>query len=150
MGKKNNGSNEEWLKLCDYVHKEILLYSKDMKFPKSLALRLRGLSKGQFIANNKIKPMANYTIEDILLTFKINKLDILNSTSDKFKFKDEKHRINYIMVIVENKINDVVLKRQKLRKENEIVKDVEVQEKSKAEYIKKSKSIKNEKLKSLW
>lgn len=142
---------QEWLGLCDYVHKNILEYDDKMKFPKTLALRLKGLAKGQFIANNKAKPMAEYSFKDILLTFKMNKLDILIATANKDKFKDEKHLINYIMVIIESKINDVVKTRIRIEKENDRAKDVVVQEaENKAEYIIKTKEVKNKKLDDLW
>lgn len=151
MGKYSKEKQEKWLKLCSYVHKEILGYSEEMKFPKKLALRLKGLSRGQFLANNNIEPMAEYSFDDILLTFKINKLDILISAGDKGKFKDESHRINYIMVIIENKINDVVLRKSKLNKEKEIIESVEVQEGRKADYIKKTKKSKvSSRLSDLW
>ena len=150
MRKYSNEKQEKWLELCEYVKKEILGYGDEMKFPKPLALRLKGLSKGQFVANKNIKPMANYSFEDILLTFKINKLDILMAIGDKNKFKDEEHRINYFMVIIEKKLNDTVLKRKKIEKEKAAVENVEIQNGRKADYIKKTKAKNNDKFKELW
>ncbi len=139
------------MELCEYVKKEILEYDDEMKFPKILALRLKGLSNGVFIANTNIRPLASYEFEDILLTFKMYKLDILIAIRDKSKFKDENHRINYVMVIIENKLNEVVIKRKKIEKEKSRAESVEIQNNDvKANYIRKTKSKKNDKFKDLW
>ena len=106
--KLSNPKSEDWLKLCHYVKIEILGYDNSMKFPKFLALRLQGLSRGQFIANKNQQSSANYDFKIILETFKKLKIKILNLTQNK-KFKNEFSKINYIMAIVENEINDVVL-----------------------------------------
>ncbi|MDU4051218.1 MAG: hypothetical protein E7H33_09900 [Clostridium perfringens] len=151
MRKYSDEKQYKWLELCEYVKKEILEYDEDMKFPRSLALRLKGLSKGQFIANTNIRPLASYEFEDILLTFKMYKLDILIAIRDKSKFKDENHRINYVMVIIENKLNEVVIKRKKVEKEKSRAESVEIQNNDvKANYIRKTKLKKNDKFKDLW
>ncbi|WP_283697638.1 hypothetical protein [Clostridium perfringens] len=151
MRKYSNKKQEKWLELCEYVKKEILEYDDEMKFPKILALRLKGLSNGVFIANTNIRPLASYEFEDILLTFKMYKLDILIAIRDKSKFKDENHRINYVMVIIENKLNEVVIKRKKIEKEKSRAESVEIQNNDvKANYIRKTKSKKNDKFKDLW
>lgn len=113
MNKKlSSRKNEDWLKLCHYVKLEILGYDDNMKFPKFLALRLQGLSKGQFIANKKQSTNANYSFEIIPKTFKKLKIKILTLISNK-TFRNEFSKINYIMAIVENEINDIVLATKK-------------------------------------
>ncbi len=106
--KISNIKNKDWLKLCHYVKTEILGYDDNMKFPKLLALRLQGLSKGQFIANKNHSRTANYDFKIILETFKKLKIKISKLTQNK-TFKSEFSRINYIMAVVENEINDTVL-----------------------------------------
>lgn len=103
-----NPKSEDWLKLCHYVKAEILGYDNSMKFPRYLALRLQGLSRGQFIANKNQNITANYDFKIILETFKKLKIKILKLTRNK-TYKNEFSKINYIMAIVENEINDVVL-----------------------------------------
>lgn len=103
-----NPKSEDWLKLCHYVKIEILGYDSSMKFPRFLALKLQGLSRGQFIANKNQQNYANYDFKIILETFKKLKTKISNLVRSK-TFKSEFSKINYIMTIVENEINDVVL-----------------------------------------
>ncbi|MCD3275578.1 hypothetical protein [Clostridium botulinum] len=148
MGEKIE--HQKFLELCEYVHTEILEYSKDIKFPKHLALRLRGLQKGQFIAKNNAKPLANYDYEAILLTFKMCKFDILSKIRQKDNFKDEKHRINYMMVIIEDKINDVVLKIEKNKKAKRKSELIEIYDDKGAEYKTKTKKIKSSIIDNLW
>ena len=106
--KLSNSKSEDWIKLCHYVKTEILGYDNRMKFPRYLALRLQGLSKGQFIANKNHYINANYDYRIIIETFKKSKFKISKLTQNK-TFKNEFSRINYIMAIVENELNDVVL-----------------------------------------
>ena len=47
-----------------------------------------------------------YSYKVILFTFKFKKRDILAAIQGK-TFNDEKHKFNYIMVIVNNSINDI-------------------------------------------
>lgn len=141
----------KWIELCEYIKKEILQYDDGMKFPKHMVLRLKGVHKGQHIINNNASAMAEYSFDIILMTFKIHKFDILSAMS-KHKFKDEQHRINYIMAIVENKINDTYLRMKKVEKAQENAEEIEiniVDENEKAEYKPKTKNIKNSRLKDL-
>ena len=102
-------TNDDWLELCKYVEKDILNYDDNMKLSRDAVLRLRGLSKGQFIANNNAKKNAEYSYKLILITFKAKKLDILRAIHNK-KFKNERQKFNYIMAIIENSINDIYKK----------------------------------------
>lgn len=114
---KDGFSQEEWLELCVYVETRVLGYKENMKAPRSLYLRLRGLSRGQFMANNNAKKQAEYSYKIILLTFKYCMVSINNAIVTK-NFKNENNKLNYIMVIIENNINDVYLKLEKRKKEN--------------------------------
>ncbi|WP_125154844.1 hypothetical protein [Clostridium rectalis] len=148
--KTKNIEHEKFLELCEYVKNEILELPKECKFPKFLALRLRGLHEGKFMANNKIKPMASYDYEIILLTFKINKFDMLVKLRQRDLFKTEKHRINYMMAIVEGKINDVVLKVKSSKKAKEHTLNVNINDTLAAEYEPKTKQMNNNLLNNLW
>ena len=100
---------KEWDDLYQYVRSEIFQYSTDMTLSKHMVMRLKGLREGKFYANKTQKSMGNYPYPIILLTFKLCKQRILNVLVTK-NFKLEQNKINYIMAIVENNINDVVLK----------------------------------------
>ena len=148
--KMTEQEKKDWNELYQYVKLEILGYDKDMKIPNYLALRLKGLKNGKFMCNNKTNNFADYTFEEILLTFKINKIAIINATKNTVKFKDEKHRINYIMAIVENKINDVALRNREIKFEIEKSKGIEINlNDNKADYVHKTKNVKNSRLKGL-
>ena len=84
---------EQWNELCEYVKKEILRYGDDTKFPRFLALRLKGLANGQYIVNNNQKLQGKYTFYEIKITFMYCKQDILYGFS-KNVFKDENHKIS--------------------------------------------------------
>lgn len=118
---------DEWDEMCQYVKKEIMGYDENMKIPKYIILRLRGLQKGQFLANNNIKPMASYSSKIILLTFKFKKMDITKSIQRKqADFKDEKHKFNYIMSIIESSINDVYLKCKQKEEQKRRIENVDI------------------------
>lgn len=135
--------DQDFRDLCEYVRKDVLGYNDDMKLPTKFILRLQGLRKGQFVANNRIEPLANYSCEDILLTFKLKSFDIKTALSTK-TFNSENHKFNYIMAIVESSINDVVLKKINTDKVSEKIQvfNVNIEEEPKAEYKKKTKSKK--------
>ena len=141
---------KEWNELYEYVKTTILGYNKDKKLSKWFVLRLVGLHEGKFCANKTTKPMANYDYKTILMTFKMNKIDILNGIKDKDKFKDEQHKINYIMVIIENKINDTYDTINRVNKAKEKAKAIEITNNDdRAEYKKRTKEVKNSRLKDL-
>lgn len=119
MSKYTEKQNQDWIKLCDYIKKSILGYTSEMKFPKYLALRLKGLSEGNFIANKHCEPQASYSFEQILITSKLVKPKVQNYFNhNSAKIKDERHKINLIMLFIEQEINDVVLRLQN-KKDNE-------------------------------
>lgn len=151
MDKKKQ--NEDWKTLCEYMKKDILGYSDDMKFPKVLALRLKGLSEGKFMANKNITPEASYSFETILLTCKACKHKIHQYyASSANKIQDESHRINLAMMFIENEINDVVVRLKRVESSQEKLSQVELtnQVHEGAEYVKRTKEVSNKKLKDLW
>jgi hypothetical protein len=100
---------KEWDDLYQYVRSEILQYPTDIALSKHMIMRLKGLREGKFYANKNHKSMGNYSYYTILLTFKFCKQKILSALTTK-KFTNEQNKINYIMVIIENNINDIALR----------------------------------------
>ena len=151
--KMTKQETEEWNELYNYVHDEVLKYSSDMKLPKFIVLRLKGLKDGKFCANKKQDSAASYSFKTILYTFKICKIDIINYvTRNSDIFKDERHKFNGIMVIIENNINDVVMRLKNIKKSEEKVENLKMDNQMHEgfEYIKKGESKINKNLEDLW
>lgn len=141
---------KDFYELCDYIKYKILEYTEDMKFPQFLALRIKGIQQGKYLANNNSKKQANYSYPDILLAFKIYRFAILSELRDRQKFKDEKHRINYMMKIIESKLNDVIEMRKARDKSNEKAENIKIDAIELGAYKKKTKENKNKRLNDLW
>lgn len=152
MNKTEAKSNEKWIELCEYVKKEILGYDDNMKFPQYLALKLQGIKRGEHIANNHHKENANYDDDTILYTFKIcrNKIVDYLHRNEK-KIKDEKHKINLIMKIIEPEINDVYLRLKRVKKSKAKAESMDYanQSNNSAGYTKKTKET-NDRMKKLF
>lgn len=139
---------EEWAVLYDYVKVDVLGY-KDKVLPRQMVLRLKGLANGKFMANSKVKSNGEYTFNQILLAFKLSRAKI-DSYMMSTSFENESHKVNGIMLFVEQEINNVVdmLKRKESMKEKVEATNLEHHCASGAEYKKKSSGI-NERLKGL-
>lgn len=124
MGKTTDKEKQDFDKLYQYV-KKILGYSDDMALPKFMVMRLKGLKDGKFIANNKTKSKASYDYYTIYLTFIYCKDKIQKALQTK-KFANEQNKFNYIMAIVENNINDVVIRLKNAKKVEEKIKTSEI------------------------
>ncbi len=146
MAEKLNTKDPVFVELCEYVRTEIFEYDETKKLSKHVVLRLMGFSQGKFMANNNIPAQAKYTWKEILLTFKIHKHLLKTSSA---KIKEEKNKFNYIMAIVDSKINDVS---QRLKEKDAIEKkmeSLEIIQTEGAEYKKKSKD-KRPSLQDIW
>lgn len=142
--------NQDWIDLCKYVKKELLQYDDSIKFPKYLALRLKGLSEGKFIANNNTKPKAKYSFKTILLTCMIIKPKVLNYfKNNTAKIKDENHKINLIMMFIEQEINNVVIKIEERERTKKELDKLNIPDYKPTEY-KKHSNKENKNLKDLW
>lgn len=139
----------DWCELYEYVKTDILKYDTQ-KLPSYFTLRLKGLAEGKFMANKNSQPMASYDFTTILYTFKICKPKI-SEALNSVPFKDESHKINYIMVIIEKEINNVVERINKKKNSEEKIEiiDVSHQENEPAEYKRKAKK-ENKHLEDLW
>ena len=147
--KMSKEEKKDWNELCEYFKKEILGYGDDMKFPKFLALRLKGLQTGNFIVNKNNKLQGNYTFQEILLTCKYSKLDIMIGFRSN-SFVDEKHKINYAMSIIESNLNTIKERLKSRERQEERIASIEINTGEEiAEYKKKSKEVKNKRLKGL-
>lgn len=142
---------EQWNKLYQYVRKEILLYDKSQSIPPSLVLRLKGLRKGKYIENKKIEDKADYSYEIVLYTFQICKSTIMSSISNK-TFQNEKNKFNYICKIVENNLNDVYLRVNRVKKLEENIENLDtgILSHDSGKYVKKTEELRNKKLDDLW
>ena len=130
---------KDWNELCEYVKKEILKYGDDTKFPRFLALRLKGLANGQYIVNNNQKLQGKYTFYEIKITFMYCKQDILYGFS-KNVFEDENHKISYMMKIVENSLNTIRERLRSKQRQEERIEQIKVNtEESNIKYVNKNK-----------
>lgn len=147
MSKKDKA---DWDKLYEYVRHNVMGYDENQSLSKNMVLRLKGLLNNKFMANNNIPDTSNYSYETILLTFKFCMPDIqrgLRSTS----FRDETHKFNYVLKIVESNINTVYMRvknAEKSKQKTETM-SVEVATYSGADYQTKSRKT-SEKLNDLW
>lgn len=150
--KMDKKTKAEWDDLYSYIRTDILNilgYDTKKSLPKHLVLRLKGLYDGKFMANKNSKPKARYEFSEILLTFKFCKFDIHNAIRSN-TFTNENHMVNYIMVIIESKINDIVDILERKRKSEEKTQEVNIEINDKADYKPKTKEIVNNRLKDLW
>lgn len=151
MGRKKMTEQEklDWDSLYQYV-KGIMNYDSDQALSNYMVLRLKGLSTNKFIENNNIKNTANYSFNTILNTFKFCSIDIQNALTT-MEFKDETHKFNVILKIVEKKINDVHMRMKAAKKTKEDAKSIDMSHT--VDYVNtfKSKEKKiNSRLNELW
>ena len=152
MAKKKMTEEEKksWENLYYYV-KNLLGYDENQALSSTMVLRLKGLLTNKFIENNNIESTANYSYETILNTFKFCSPDIQKALRTNI-FKDENHRFNYILKIVEKNINTVYMKMKNVQKAKEEAKNtaIDVSTHIGAEYQRKTKEVNNKLLSDLW
>lgn len=141
---------KSWEALYFYV-KNLLGYDENQALSSTMVLRLKGLLTNKFIENNAIESTANYSYEVILNTFKYSSLDIQKALRIN-NFKDEMHKFNYVLKIVEKNINTVYVKMKNVEKAKEGAKNATVDTVNHigAEYQRKTKEINNKLLNDLW
>ena len=151
MAKKKMTEKEkqDWDNLYQYVKKNIMGYDENQALSNAMVLRLKGLLTNKFMENNNIESTANYSYETILNTFKFCSPTIQNVLRTN-TFKDEMHKFNYVLKIVEKNINDVYVRMRNVQKAKEEAKNVsvEVPVHVGAEY--KPKEKKKDKFSDLW
>ena len=152
MAKKKMTEEEkqDWESLYFYV-KRLLGYDENQALSSTMVLRLKGLLTNKFIENGNIASTANYSYQTILNTFKFCFQDI-NKALRTNNFKDEMHRFNYILKIVEKNINDVYLRMRSVEKSKEEAKNTTTDaiNHTGAEYQRKTTETNNKLLNDLW
>lgn len=124
MAKMTEKDKQDWDTLYAYV-KKILNYDETMALPKFVVMRLKGLSEGKYYANKKTKTMAQYDYHTIYLTFVFCKDKIQQALQTK-NFANEQAKFNYVFAIVNNNINDVVLRLKKAKKVEKKIENSEI------------------------
>ena len=115
-----------WDNLYTYVRKNIMGYDDNQALSSAMVLRLKGLLTNKFMENKNIESTANYSYETILNTFKYSSFDIQKALRTN-NFKDEKHKFNYILKIVEQNINTVYVKMKNVEKAKEEAKNATIE-----------------------
>lgn len=126
-----------------WIEDNIFRFKDDEGFSRTegkfLALRIQGLITGQYIKNNNRElDRSGYTIEEISNTFKFTIMEIQYAL-DNYDFKDMKHKINYMMVIVENNINDMRERMKRVKIQEEMTNNIEEVPDAELEYKPKVK-----------
>lgn len=116
--KMSAAEKAEWDELYQYVKKNVLGYDDSQSLSRNMVLRLKGLLTNKFMDNNKIESTANYSYKLVLLTFKFCNPDIQRGLRS-IGFKDENHKFNYILKIVESNLNTVYLRLKNAEKAKE-------------------------------
>lgn len=120
---------KDWDDLYKYVKKEILKYDDCQNLTPHTVLRLQGIRNGKYKPNKKSKVFFSeegYPYKVILMTFKVKKIDILSAIKDKSKFKTEQHKIDYIIAIITNSINDVYIRMKEREESNNKIKNLDM------------------------
>lgn len=146
--KMTEKEKQDWESLYMYV-KNVMGYDENQALSSTMVLRLKGLLTNKFIENNNIQSTANYSYETILNAFKYSSLDVQRALRTN-NFKDEQHKFNYILKIVEKNINTVYMKMRNAEKAKEEAKNttIEVPTHTGAEF--KPREKKKDKFADLW
>ena len=151
MARKKMTEEEKiaWDELYTYVRKNVMGYDDNQALSSAMVLRLKGLLTNKFMENNNIKSTANYSYETILNTFKYSSLDI-NKAMRTNSFKDESHKFNYILKIVEKNINTVYVRMKNVEKAKEEAKNITIEAPIHTGAEFKPKEKKKDKFTDLW
>lgn len=141
---------DEWNELYEYVRTNVLHYDSNQALSKAMVLRLKGLITNKFMENSKIKDTANYSYATILNTFKFCMPDIQNKLQIN-SFKDEMHKFNYILKVIESNINNVYIRMKNAEKAKEKTETIDMSTAThkSAKYQTKTKTT-SSKLDDLW
>ena len=151
MARKKMTEEEKiaWENLYNYVKFNVMGYDEGQALSNAMVLRLKGLLTNKFMENNNIQSTANYSYETILNTFKYSSLDIQRALRTN-NFKDEMHRFNYLLKIVEKNINTVYVRMRNAEKAKEEAKNTAIEATAHTGAEFKPREKKNDKFKDLW
>lgn len=126
MEKLSERKDKDWLELCEWIEVNIFNYdiAKNQRLQKKACLILKGLRKGQNVANNKCQTYGDYPDNIILMTFKANKTQILNAIRNK-NFENESNKMSYVCAIIREKLNDVYSRYLNAQKTQEKVDNID-------------------------
>ena len=147
--KMTEKEKQDWESLYMYVKSNIMGYDENQALSSTMVLRLKGLLTNKFIENGNIQSTANYSYETILNAFKYSSLDIKRALRTN-NFKDEMHRFNYILKIVEKNINTVYVKMRDAEKAKEEAKNASVEAPTHTGAEFKPRENKKDKFTDLW
>ena len=140
---------QDWESLYVYVKSNIMGYDENQALSSTMVLRLKGLLTNKFIENNNIESTANYSYETILNAFKYSSLDIQKALRTN-NFKDEMHKFNYILKIVEKNINTVYVRMKNVEKAKEEAKNTTIEAPTHTGAEFKPREKKKDKFTDLW
>lgn len=146
--KMTEKDKQDWENLYYHV-KKIMGYDENQALSSTMVLRLKGLLTNKFIENSNIESTANYSYETILNTFKYSLLDIQKALRTN-NFKDESHKFNYILKIVEKNINTVYVKMKNAEKAREEAKNTALEAPTHTGAEFKPREKKKDKFTDLW
>ena len=145
--KMSEEEKEQWDELYSYV-KGLMGYDDKTSLSRTEVLKLKGLTRGQFIANNNQQELAEYSFYEILVTFKVCKFDIIRGFRSN-SFKSNGHKFNYMIKIVEGNLSTVRERLKQREQAEQKIENVEVNMIEGATYKKKTKEVRNKRLEGL-
>lgn len=117
---------QDWDDLYQYVKNNIMKYDGNQSLSNAMVLRLKGLLTNKFMESKFVEDTANYSYETILMTFKFCSQDI-QRVLRTCNFKDEMHKFNTVLKIVEKNINTVYVRMKNVEKAKEEAKNVAIE-----------------------
>ena len=143
--KMSEEEKKDWNELYSFV-KGLMGYDEKTSLSRTEVLKLKGLTRGQFIANNNQQELAEYSFYEILVTFKVCKFDIIRGFRNN-SFKSNGHKFNYMIKIVEGNLSTVRERLKNKKQAEQKMESIEVTQQSKIKYVnKKDKKKKPNKL----
>ena len=142
--KMSEEEKKQWDELYSYV-KGLMGYDDKTSLSRTEVLKLKGLTRGQFIANNNQQELAEYSFYEILITFKICKFDIIRGFRSN-SFKTNGHKFNYMIKIVEGNLSTVRERLRNRQQAEQKMESIEVTEESSIKYVNKNKKKRKNKL----
>ena len=150
MARMTKEEKVEWDELYQYVKVKIMKYNDDQALSKQMVLKLKGLQRNQYVANNNQEATANYSFKVILYTFKAYSQQIDRWVSTH-SFTDENHKFNSILCIVREHINDVYKRFLNAKKTQEKTENMDMSNltQDKADYKRKTTDMSDKQAKKL-
>ena len=142
--KMSEEEKKQWDELYSYV-KGLMGYDDKTSLSRTEVLKLKGLTRGQFIANNNQQELAEYSFYEILVTFKVCKFDIIRGFRSN-SFKSNGHKFNYMIKIVEGNLSTVRERLKSRQQAEQKLESIEVTEESAIKYVNKNKKKRKNKL----